>query len=326
MKSRGVFIAILVSLLFVFSSYAQQNDFPVLKGPYLGQKPPGTIPEIFAPGILNSISMIHGRISFSPNGSEVFWSCNAAPVQSRWFMKHNNAGEWSLPKKSFFSIEYNENMLSYSSDGNRIFFHSRRPLLGNGSPKDKDIWYRDRSGEGWSDPLNIGSSVNSSSMDESSPSIAENNTIYFCREEYNGIHGSSGHAAGQSDIYYSQFIRNKYLAPLKFGTEINSNFQEIDPIIAPDNSFILFSSNRPGGYSSMMNLYVSFNRRDGTWTEAQCLSNEFKIENIWFPSISSDGKYIFFCGGLPTSKGYTNSHYYWVDAKIIEKLKPDELK
>ena len=43
-----------------------------------------------------------------------------------------------------------------------------------------------------------------------------------------------------------QFIGNKYAEPLKLGKEINSNFHETDPIIAPDNSFILFSSNRPG--------------------------------------------------------------------------------
>lgn len=32
---------------------AQQSDFPKLTGPYLGQKPPGTTPEIFAPGIVS---------------------------------------------------------------------------------------------------------------------------------------------------------------------------------------------------------------------------------------------------------------------------------
>ena len=34
--------------------HAQQENFPVLKGPYLGQKPPGLTPEIFAPEIISS--------------------------------------------------------------------------------------------------------------------------------------------------------------------------------------------------------------------------------------------------------------------------------
>lgn len=58
---------------------AQQSDFPKLTGPFLGQKPPGLVPEVFAPGVLSQFSMLHGKIVFSPNGLEVFWTCNAAP-------------------------------------------------------------------------------------------------------------------------------------------------------------------------------------------------------------------------------------------------------
>jgi len=32
---------------------ARQEDVPRLKGPYLGQKPPGMTPEVFAPGIVS---------------------------------------------------------------------------------------------------------------------------------------------------------------------------------------------------------------------------------------------------------------------------------
>ncbi|MBE0664402.1 MAG: hypothetical protein IH584_01170 [Candidatus Aminicenantes bacterium] len=46
---------------------AQQKEFPKLTGPYLGQKPPGTTPELFAPGIvstgLNELNSV-----FSPDG------------------------------------------------------------------------------------------------------------------------------------------------------------------------------------------------------------------------------------------------------------------
>ena len=53
MKQKAVMAGILFSILFVFSSHAQQDDFSVLKGPYLGQKPPGLVPEIFAPSIVS---------------------------------------------------------------------------------------------------------------------------------------------------------------------------------------------------------------------------------------------------------------------------------
>jgi len=38
-------------ILIVTNLLSQQTDFPKLTGPYLGQKPPGMTPEIFAPGL-----------------------------------------------------------------------------------------------------------------------------------------------------------------------------------------------------------------------------------------------------------------------------------
>jgi len=71
-----------LSVLFAADAFSQEKAFPVLTGPYLGQKSPGLAPEIFAPGILSRFSMLHGKIVFSPDGLEAFWTCNAAPVQS----------------------------------------------------------------------------------------------------------------------------------------------------------------------------------------------------------------------------------------------------
>jgi len=34
------------------------GDFPVLHGPYLGQQPPGTVPEIFAPDIISAAPVL----------------------------------------------------------------------------------------------------------------------------------------------------------------------------------------------------------------------------------------------------------------------------
>ncbi len=52
---RKVFLIGLVFLISILSwNWAQNEKFPVLKGEYLGQKPPGTTPEIFAPGIVST--------------------------------------------------------------------------------------------------------------------------------------------------------------------------------------------------------------------------------------------------------------------------------
>ena len=67
---------VLVTLILIASSliFSQDNqEFPVLKGKYLGQKPPGLKPEVFAPGIISGKYSFHGFLTFSPDGKEIYW-------------------------------------------------------------------------------------------------------------------------------------------------------------------------------------------------------------------------------------------------------------
>jgi hypothetical protein len=56
--------------------FAQKKDFefPVLKGPYLGQKPPGMAPELFAPQLFEAEHGYHTPVVFSPDLTEAVWS------------------------------------------------------------------------------------------------------------------------------------------------------------------------------------------------------------------------------------------------------------
>jgi hypothetical protein len=56
---------------------------------------------------------------------------------------------------------------------------------------------------------------------------------------------------GGYDLYYSIFKKGKWSSPQNFGPEINTSYDEYRPVLGsvPDfkNSFMIFSSNRPGG-------------------------------------------------------------------------------
>lgn len=54
MKQRAISITILVSVIFVFIGHARQNDFPVLNGRNLGQKPAAATLDRIAPGVTAS--------------------------------------------------------------------------------------------------------------------------------------------------------------------------------------------------------------------------------------------------------------------------------
>ena len=58
---------------------ARLAEFPKLTGPYLGQKPPGMIPEIFAPGIISQEEFIEFKGAFSPDGKEYYFYRHSLP-------------------------------------------------------------------------------------------------------------------------------------------------------------------------------------------------------------------------------------------------------
>lgn len=66
------FLAILTSTLAL--AEGKELGFPTLKGPYLGQQPPGLKAEPFAPAVLSVPGKNHHPLSFSTDGKELYFS------------------------------------------------------------------------------------------------------------------------------------------------------------------------------------------------------------------------------------------------------------
>ena len=61
---------------------SQQTDFPKLAGPYLGQKPPGSICEIFTPKIISTTDNYEFKISFTLDGKYLFYTSYRRPIRA----------------------------------------------------------------------------------------------------------------------------------------------------------------------------------------------------------------------------------------------------
>jgi Tol biopolymer transport system component len=122
---------------------------------------------------------------------------------------------------------------------------------------------------------------------------------------------------GAADIYCSRFMNGRYHKPENLGDSINSKYPDSCPCIAPDESYIVFQSVRPDNCSPGFNLYVSFCKTNGIWTKGKNLGRKINEREASIPKISPDGKYLFF---------KRESDIYWVDAKIIDELRPKKLK
>jgi len=287
---------------------ADQSEirFPVLKGDYLGQTPPGDKAELFGLGIISSIWGIHSTAVFSPDGNEVYWAPMMSfpgEIYSRGgllVMKRID-GRWTPPAwASFSGADVNDDVPFFSPDGKTVYFLSSRPLPGETQTGSEKIWYSDRTAAGWSDPRPLDPNVNSMNMHWEF-SLDKEGNVYFA--------GQAPDSLGMQDIYLARLVEGKYEKPVNLGAPVNSAAGENTPFIAPDGSYLIFE--RQG------DLWASFRGTGTVWSEPVKLGPEANSPSVELcPIVTADGKYLFFL-----SQRDGESHAYWVRADVIEKAR-----
>ena len=274
--------------------------FPELKGSYMGQKPPGDRPERFLPGIVSGHYNAHSAIVFSPDGKEAYWT-EMSPPEGRVMMMKMAGDTWTYPEPAFEGRDS-----SFSPDGRRIYFIRVRPFREGEKPAGEMdgwecYWYMERTASGWSEPVSVGEAVNSIGVHWQS-SVDKDGHLYFSEFEKN--------------IYRSEYKDGEYQAPVKV-TELfkNDTLQGRAPFISPEGDYLLFSAED--------RLFVSFKRKDGSWTDRISLGDEINTRGLnGSPRVTPDGKYIFFVSaGANRPWGI-----YWVSADIIDRLRKEHLK
>ncbi len=99
---------------------------------------------------------------------------------------------------------------------------------------------------------------------------------------------------------------------------VNTEASEAYPSIAPDESYVIFDSSRPGERGKG-DLCICFRLADGSCSQAHNSAILNTEDFDWCPTVSPDGKYLFL-----TRNGTGKADIYWVDARIIEELRPKE--
>ncbi len=289
-----------------------QDEFPTLNGSYLGQKPPGMTPSVFALGIMNTIDKNHSCVAISPDGNQIVWSLfstiSGVRRERLWFTEIQD-GSWTQPRVATFSGKYRDGSPQFSPDGKRLYFTSLRPINPNDKTTDANIWFIEMTKAGWSQSQPLDSPVNTE-YQEWFPTVAKNGNMYYM------FRRSSDKPW---NIYRSNFVNGEYTNPEKLGDAVNSPFVEGFHFIDPEERFLIFYSERPGGFCDGGELYICFRKKDGTWAEAKNMGQQINAASSRFPGISPDGQFFFFSN---LRNGMED--IYWVDAKIIEDLKPDE--
>ena len=210
--------------------------------PYLGQNPPGTTPVIFAPGVV-STGNIHSRLEISPDGQEMFWNTVDMKTFSTQILSVKNInGAWSAPQPPPFAREGNTQGAVFSPDGKRLFFSVD---TGGGWARK----YVEKTETGWSAARADGFLPNGSS------SFTRSGRAYFSGEMKTKIWNTG--------IFGARYAADGYADVTPLGDAINRpNAIDYTPYVSPDESFLLFSSNRPlNGDKEDMFIHVSFRKQ-----------------------------------------------------------------
>ncbi len=275
-----------------------------LEGDYLGEELPDLTPKMFAPNVVSVENNVHTAM-FHPNMKEFYFTKSLVKEQAEAIMvMTKNNGKWTKPKRWVILEDQFEFDTFITSDGTKLFFCSQKKVRESDENKNADMWVIKREGNSWGKANHLGNDLNTEG-NEWFPTASNNGMLVFSISK-----------GRKSAIYYSNWVNGKYEKPIPFDDNINSGGYDYDPLIAPDESYLIFASGREGGYGSN-DLYISFRNNDGSWTQAKNMGEKINSKTTdYAPSLSPDGKYFFF-----TSNVEGSSDIYWVSSKIIEEFR-----
>lgn len=276
-----------------------------LEGKYMGQQKPDITPKIFAPNFISTEEQEFGSV-FNKEGTEFYFGVDVGGRNEIRYSKMVK-GKWTKPITILSHELYSYNDPFLSNNENRLYFISKRALDGKGEIKDVDIWYVEKMDDGWSEPINAGSTINTSG-DEYYISFTNDGTMYFASDG----HTRKDTTRTDHDIYYAKMIDNEFQEPVLLDSAVNTTDYEADVFVSPDESYIIFSSTREGGFGRG-DLYISFKNDDGNWTKAVNMGKEINTEHYEYcPFVTKDGKYLLYT---------SNQDIYWVSTEVILKIK-----
>lgn len=212
-----------------------------------------------------------------------------------FFASRRDSATWlpARPVPGNVNTPQNEGAQNISQDGTWLVFTGCYRPAGFGGC-DLFISYLEK--EGWSEPVNMGSAINTDQW-ESQPCLSpDKRALYFASTRFGGY--------GGSDIYVSYLLPNgKWGDPENLGPGINTSGNEASPFIHADNQTLYFTSSGLQGYGNS-DLFYARKGPGGDWSKPVNLGypiNTIDEEGSIF--ISADGKTAYYASDRADSRG-----------------------
>jgi Tol biopolymer transport system component len=300
-SSRGHWLqprVLVAGVLVLFTFIVQYGESNTNKAPYnVGRV---TEPQLFAEGIVSTEDDEVGG-TFTPDGSEFYFvklnPYTTFPHLGMICVSRFRGGRWTVPEVVPFSGRNLDFPPKISPDGKTMYFSSSRPAPGK-TARVLRIWAVARAWDEWGEPRVLPAPINAEDSWNWAPSVTNDGTLYF----------ASNRDGQKAHIFRSRLVNESYVQPERLGPEINSEFNESDPYISPDEKTLIFSSfgndlgdadraetlKGGGVLYARADLYISTNR-EGKWLPARHLRHSINsVADEGSPSLTADGKYLFF--------------------------------
>jgi len=191
MKHKAIFLGFMFFPMLFFIGCAQQDKSPVLRGAYLGQKPPGMKPEVFAPGIISTDEFLEAGSAFTPDLKEFYFVRGKSLEHKPAIMVCRETKDgWTIPEVAPFSGLYFDFEPNVTPDGKKMFFMR---FDRSDNSVQRGLWIMARLEEGWGDPRYLGPGMYATATHDG--------TIYYTSsDEHEGV-------------VLSRFVNGRYLNP-----------------------------------------------------------------------------------------------------------------
>lgn len=182
-----------------------------------------------------------GAHSMTANGSVLFFTaCNrrGGRGQCDLYLSMRQGDGWGSPFNlgGPINTRHSEKQPSISADGRTLVFSSNRPG-GSGS---YDLWVSHREGESWSEPVNLGESVNTPGMEQSPFLHPDGLSLYFSSTGWPGL--------GKGDLFVSRRQQDStWSPPQNLGYPINSCDDDFGFFVNARGNTAYFASDRGEG-------------------------------------------------------------------------------
>jgi hypothetical protein len=165
-------------------------------------------------------------------GDHDLWMSTRPSTDDRWGVR--------IDMGAVVNSVYAEVSPCVSQDGQTLIFSSKRP----GGFGDYDLWMSTRptADSDWTEPVNMGTAVNTSAYD-GEPWLSPDGLVLFFSSE------CPPGRAGSSDLWVTtRRSRDAAWSPaVNLGPAINTSYPDGSPSLSPDLKTLYFNSDRPGG-------------------------------------------------------------------------------